>query len=234
MKNVFFVAIAIALFSCKQNQEAEVKTAPSQHSDTAVITSTGDLNVTEEFVEVTFKTEEATQVHRAYLNLKGAFVNTDAEDAASVAKDFSQMLTVVPSADTFSALKSNLDQIATSTNVDKQREVFEDVSKSVEVYLSGQLATGSLIKQYCPMAFAGKGAYWLSDSKEIRNPYYGDKMLKCGVVDKEIELFFIKIYCSSLNDIRISFEFATPLLQVVKGVQLKRKETITAGLQYAL
>lgn len=187
MKNVFFVAIAIALFSCKQHQEAEVKTAPSQHSDTAVITSTGDLNVTEEFVEVTFKTEEATQVHRAYLNLKGAFVNTDAEDAAAVAKDFSQMLTVVTSADTFSALKSDLDQIATSTNVDKQREVFEDVSKSVEVYLSGQLATGSLIKQYCPMAFEGKGAYWLSDSKEIRNPYYGDKMLKCGVVDKEIE-----------------------------------------------
>lgn len=32
--------------------------------------------------------------------------------------------------------------------------------------------------QYCPM----KKASWLSDSKDIRNPYYGDKMLDCGSV----------------------------------------------------
>ncbi len=187
MKNVFFVAIALALFSCKQNQEAEVKTAPSHHSDAAVTPASGDLNETQELVEVTFKTEEATQVHSAYLDLKGAFVNTDAEDAATVAKDFSNMLAAAPSAESFLSLKSDLDQIATVTDVNKQRIIFEDVSKKVESYLSEQLATGALIKQYCPMAFEGKGAYWLSNSKEIRNPYYGDKMLKCGVVDKEIQ-----------------------------------------------
>ncbi|MBT7306171.1 MAG: DUF3347 domain-containing protein, partial [Bacteroidetes bacterium] len=26
----------------------------------------------------------------------------------------------------------------------------------------------------------------LSNSKEIRNPFFGDKMLKCGRIDKEI------------------------------------------------
>jgi len=41
-------------------------------------------------------------------------------------------------------------------------------------------------KQYCPMAFDGKGAFWLSSSEEIRNPYYGDKMLKCGRVEETI------------------------------------------------
>jgi hypothetical protein len=30
------------------------------------------------------------------------------------------------------------------------------------------------------MAFDDKGAYWLSEMKEIRNPYFGDRMLKCG------------------------------------------------------
>jgi hypothetical protein len=34
------------------------------------------------------------------------------------------------------------------------------------------------------MAFDGEGGYWLSDSKEIRNPYYGEKMLVCGNVEK--------------------------------------------------
>jgi Cu(I)/Ag(I) efflux system membrane fusion protein len=25
-----------------------------------------------------------------------------------------------------------------------------------------------------------KGAYWLSEIEEIRNPYFGEKMLSCG------------------------------------------------------
>jgi Cu(I)/Ag(I) efflux system membrane fusion protein len=30
------------------------------------------------------------------------------------------------------------------------------------------------------MAFEGKGAYWLSENKDIRNPYFGKKMIDCG------------------------------------------------------
>jgi Cu(I)/Ag(I) efflux system membrane fusion protein len=34
--------------------------------------------------------------------------------------------------------------------------------------------------QFCPMMNDGKGAYWLSETKDIRNPYYGEAMLTCG------------------------------------------------------
>jgi Cu(I)/Ag(I) efflux system membrane fusion protein len=34
--------------------------------------------------------------------------------------------------------------------------------------------------QFCPMANNNKGAYWLSESKVIRNPYFGEKMINCG------------------------------------------------------
>ena len=34
--------------------------------------------------------------------------------------------------------------------------------------------------QFCPMAKNGKGAYWLSENKDIRNPYFGKKMIDCG------------------------------------------------------
>lgn len=40
----------------------------------------------------------------------------------------------------------------------------------------------SAVVQFCPM----KNASWLSDSKEVCNPYYGDKMLTCGSVKEEI------------------------------------------------
>ncbi|MDP4747411.1 MAG: efflux RND transporter periplasmic adaptor subunit, partial [Algoriphagus sp.] len=37
-------------------------------------------------------------------------------------------------------------------------------------------------KDYCPMAFDNKGGYWLSETEDIRNPYFGASMLSCGEV----------------------------------------------------
>ena len=39
-----------------------------------------------------------------------------------------------------------------------------------------------LFVQYCPMAFDDKGADWISDIQDIQNPYFGDKMMRCGFV----------------------------------------------------
>jgi len=33
---------------------------------------------------------------------------------------------------------------------------------------------------HCPMAFGGRGALWLQDNDQTRNPYYGATMLKCA------------------------------------------------------
>jgi Cu(I)/Ag(I) efflux system membrane fusion protein len=45
-----------------------------------------------------------------------------------------------------------------------------------------KLANAGVYHQYCPMAFNDKGAYWLSNEAEIKNPYFGKKMLECGEV----------------------------------------------------
>lgn len=41
--------------------------------------------------------------------------------------------------------------------------------------------------QHCPMADSDQGADWLSLSKEIKNPYFGSMMLKCGAVTEIIK-----------------------------------------------
>ena len=41
--------------------------------------------------------------------------------------------------------------------------------------------------QFCPMAFNDAGAYWLSNTADIKNPYYGKKMLTCGEVKDSID-----------------------------------------------
>jgi Cu(I)/Ag(I) efflux system membrane fusion protein len=34
--------------------------------------------------------------------------------------------------------------------------------------------------QFCPMYDNNKGGYWLSETEEIRNPYFGKEMISCG------------------------------------------------------
>jgi len=44
-----------------------------------------------------------------------------------------------------------------------------------------------LYKDFCPMYNDGKGAFWLSETKKISNPYFGKSMSTCGVVKEEMK-----------------------------------------------
>lgn len=73
-------------------------------------------------------------------------------------------------------------------SIDGKRENFiylsEPLIKTVEAFGPGN---EKLYVDYCPMANNNKGAYWLSEAKEIRNPFMeGKDMLTCGEVKKEI------------------------------------------------
>ncbi|WP_136466684.1 transporter [Flagellimonas onchidii] len=46
--------------------------------------------------------------------------------------------------------------------------------------------------------------------------------------------FNIYVPTGALKNLRFGFEFASPLLQDLEGIQLKNKETLTLGLQYSL
>jgi hypothetical protein len=37
-----------------------------------------------------------------------------------------------------------------------------------------------LYQDYCPMYNQGKNGYWISETKNVKNPYYGSEMLSCG------------------------------------------------------
>ncbi|TIH11676.1 efflux RND transporter periplasmic adaptor subunit [Marinifilum sp. JC120] len=39
----------------------------------------------------------------------------------------------------------------------------------------------------CPMAFDFKGAKWLQSDEDIRNPYFGEAMLQCGEVERQLK-----------------------------------------------
>jgi hypothetical protein len=73
-----------------------------------------------------------------------------------------------------------------STELEAQRAAFEKLTAPMEALLAGELESGELYKEYCPMAFNNKGASWLSQEKEIKNPYFGGRMLSCGKVTETL------------------------------------------------
>ena len=128
----------------------------------------------------------------AYYSVKDALVATDAAKAKTGATALVTALgnvdaTKLSAADknALATAKTKAAIISKSSDVDAQREQFEGLSSSM-ITLAKATKPAKTYVQFCPMAADGKGASWLSDKREVRNPYYGDKMLKCGSVKEEI------------------------------------------------
>jgi Cu(I)/Ag(I) efflux system membrane fusion protein len=77
--------------------------------------------------------------------------------------------------------------IISSGNIEEQRKAFSELSNQLYITVKTYgLMEKTAYYQYCPMAFDNKGAYWLSESKTIRNPYFGDKMMDCGDIKETL------------------------------------------------
>lgn len=115
-----------------------------------------------------------------YIHIKTALVNSDLDEAKSGAI----MLTNVTEN---GSLKDVATSISTAQDIETARMLFAEVTEKMTVVVNKSISNGEVYQQYCPMAFNNKGGYWLSTEKEIRNPYFGDRMLKCGSVTETIK-----------------------------------------------
>lgn len=86
------------------------------------------------------------------------------------------------------AMQSTLAQVAHIDGMPDARSMFEEVSKRIITLQKhyGHAGDGARYLAFCPMAFGDKGAYWLQEEEEIRNPYFGASMLKCGEIREEL------------------------------------------------
>ena len=77
-----------------------------------------------------------------------------------------------------------LDAIQKAADIDAARKAFETLSNELiaVVVQFGIPETQQLYRIHCPMAFDNKGADWLQMDEDIRNPYFGASMFKCGEV----------------------------------------------------
>jgi glucan-binding YG repeat protein len=141
------------------------------------------------------KDAKAEVILTSYFILKDALVADDSKKAAQAALRLEASLkTFDKSGYTKEQQKELADIIDDATEhaqhiakspIAHQREHFKSLSKDIADMVTITGTKNTIYEQFCPMYDGGSA--WLSINKEVSNPYYGSKMLKCGKVQREIK-----------------------------------------------
>ena len=119
----------------------------------------------------------------SYYGLKDALVKSNSNAAYISAAVFVNVVNIsdkisVPD-EIRNALIKDAKVISETTDIKVQRQRFASLSATMlTLAKAGKLSTEPVYQEYCPM----QNASWLSNSKTIKNPFYGNAMLSCGSV----------------------------------------------------
>lgn len=161
-----FAMMAFLLGSCGSDmQQSEGEATGKDAEKAAMAAGTEDM--------------EMDKVLDAYFSIKNALVSSDVSTA--------MIATNKLKARAKGEVAEIADEMNKSLDLKGKRIIFEKLSNTLyEKVKANGGNTSSVYKIHCPMAFDNKGAFWLSESDEVRNPYFGDEMLNCGEVKEEL------------------------------------------------
>jgi hypothetical protein len=178
--------VSLTAMSCnegKKGQRSEVL-----HAEESTSGNNGEMAMN------TSQTSDAEQVVADYMMVKEALVATSKDEAAKAGNKLERTLNGFDMSSYTSEQQSELKDIIADakehaehigkSEMDHQREHFKILSKDITDMVAITGTETTLYQQFCPMYDGGSA--WLSMSKDVKNPYYGSKMMSCGKVQKEI------------------------------------------------
>ena len=196
--------ITLTAVSCKDNKKEKMN--EESHSEMGHDNSDGhhdndssemnhdDTGESNEMMHSNTQDSGVSQVVSDYMALKDALVETNKDAAAKAGNKLNNTLSTFDVSSYTSEQQDELKDILEDakeqaehigkSEMDHQREHFKTLSKDMIDMVAITGTTTTLYQQFCPMY--DKGSAWLSMSKDVKNPYYGEKMLTCGKVQKEI------------------------------------------------
>lgn len=190
------VAIAAITFSaCNGNS-----TSSKENS------TTGDSVATNSEATTTGSTTTETKsgsplkdLTSAYLQIKNGLASDNGNDAAKGGNAFVDAIGKIDKSAMKPDQKKSFEDIAddakemaehigkNAAKIAHQREHFDMLSKDMYDLVKTFGAGQPLYQDLCPMYNNNKGATWLSETKEIKNPYMGKKQPTCGSVKEELQ-----------------------------------------------
>lgn len=204
MKQIFSVIViaSLAFTACGDGNQADNKDMSKTEKDTPAQTSTADdkdvKTVSVTYTDLDPKAAVSIkEIVGHYLHIKNALANDNGQEASSGGEAmFASMKNVDKSLftteqkkvyeDNEEDLKEHAEHIGKS-KIDHSREHFAMMSEEVYALVKAFGAGKPLYHDHCPMYDNNKGAMWLSETFEVKNPYMGSKMPKCGTVEEKIQ-----------------------------------------------
>ncbi|MBT5814823.1 MAG: DUF3347 domain-containing protein [Opitutales bacterium] len=119
----------------------------------------------------------------AYFEIQRALANDDFKASSTVAvalhEKTSKMTCPIEDEACCDTLKSSTLTMSEASDIKGIRDAFKNLSNALIARLETQGSSASPVyKMHCPMT---SGGTWLQDNPDLRNPYYGAVMIKCGM-----------------------------------------------------
>lgn len=133
-----------------------------------------------------------------YLGVKDALVQSSLSKAQAAGKLLSSdaahlnLAGLTPAqhkyaADLLDLIKEDGEHIGKTPELEHQRHHFAELTDEIYPLVKAfKPAVGKVYYDYCPMARAHKGAYWMTRESVIKNPFYGSKMIECGMTKETL------------------------------------------------
>jgi hypothetical protein len=201
--SILMVTTVVAVAACSNDQSTKETDTSKTKADSMKVTkpdTTPIAEVTPTFSNVDPKVAANLKIIVGhYLDIKNALVNNSGVKAASGGRAMSEAMTKLDKSfltadqkkvydDIEADLKEHAEHIGKNGgDIKHQREHFvmmsDDVYDLVKAFGAGQ----PLYHDHCPMANDNQGAMWLSETREVKNPYFGGKMNECVKVGEVIK-----------------------------------------------
>lgn len=170
---------------CQYDREAKIPVEKS------VAEMNNSMEMTSTHMNESIDLSPMEAIFENYFDLKDELVKSDAKSTSEKAKRLMNVINMVKMQElksdvhtvwmkVMNDLKSDTDKIANATNIEKQRASFITLSENMYQLMKVSKIETPIYVQHCPMANDGKGANWLSKENQVKNPYYGSKMMSCG------------------------------------------------------
>jgi hypothetical protein len=199
MRNLIFGLAIVATTLAVGKSPNKSTESPTLSIITQYISKTDNTNFSTYSVDDAKYDLSIKEIVSSYLQLKNALTEDNSTGAATAGKKLTiafknfDKSTLTPAQkktyeDVEADASENAEHIgANGGKIEHQREHFVLLSKDIYDLVKTFGAGHVLYKDFDPMANSGKGAFWLSETKEIKNPYMGKAMLSSGSIKEEIK-----------------------------------------------
>lgn len=190
MKRILTLATILFLAACGGNDEkAAVIETPQTPLGQSANSDTFNL-VFGKMLDSYFQLKDQFIKENDTLITKGTEqLIADLNAAVGVLSELKADSSIVSTAKTYTTgIGNELTAVKQEKDIEERRKSFQVLSEQLyDLIRTVKYDRAVVYHQYCPMAFNDAGAFWLSNSSDIRNPYLPKKMLICGEVKDSID-----------------------------------------------